>query len=112
MDETTAPTTEKAIKPCPPKKDKKPTPAAAASSAEAEAKAEDEDAPGIGTRMDSELEKKANNAFAANDKNGNEDEAASSSSFSGEALVVPGLLFAVVGFVAYRFFSGDHKKDA
>lgn len=103
MDETKEPTTEKLIKPCPPKKDKKATPAPAAA---APADAEDEDAPGIGTRVESELDKKAN-AFAAN-----EDDAASSSSFSGEALVVPGLLFAAVGFVAYRFFSGDHKKDA
>lgn len=101
MDETKEPTTEKAIKPCPPKKDKKPTPAVAAAPADAD----DDDAPGIGVRIVPDLDKA--NAFAAN-----ENDAASDSSFSSEALVVPGLLFAVVGFVAYRFFSGDHKKDA
>jgi interferon gamma-inducible protein 30 len=98
--------TEPAIKPCPPKKDKKPA-AAVASPVDA-----DEDAPGIGARI--ETDHQMANAFAANNTDGKrpDNEDAASSLFSGPALMVPCVFIVVVGFAAFRFFSGDHKKHA
>ncbi|TYZ63041.1 hypothetical protein PybrP1_006281, partial [[Pythium] brassicae (nom. inval.)] len=104
--------TEPVIKPCPPKKKSKegaskpPPPVADA----------DEDVPGIGARIDQEHPQADIGALAAANKNGRvldpEAEPDSDTGSAIQTLAAPAFVLVIVGVVAYRFFSTDHKKDA
>lgn len=101
--------TEPVIKPCPPKKKKE-------SASKAPPAVVDEDVPGIGARIDRELPQADIDALAAANKNGRvvdpEAEIDSDTGSGVQALAAPAFFFVIVGVVAFRFFSGDHKKDA
>lgn len=104
--------TEPVIKPCPPKKKSKDS----ASQAPPLVAGADEDAPGIGARIDRELPQTDIDALAAANKNGRvldpEAEPGSESGSAIQTLAAPAFVLVVIGVVAFRFFSTDHKKDA